>query len=185
MPTPEIEAILARHSRGGRGGGGDPPSVPWRHSLRYGPRTITRPVGTRHSRERHHTPIMLSTILRRSAPASRLLARRSLASKVTVCGDESAFDKAVASEAGSVVYFTASWCGPCQMISPIYAELASEAPSGATFLKVDVDDHPEIAASAGVSAMPTFKFFKAGALLDTVVGANVNALKEKTETHLS
>ena len=68
------------------------------------------------------------------------------------------------------------------MISPIYAELASEAPSGATFLKVDVDDHPEIAASAGVSAMPTFKFFKDATEDDVpVVGADIMQLESRIE----
>ena len=70
------------------------------------------------------------------------------------------------------------------MISPIYEELAANAGAGTTFLKVDVDDQPEIAAAAGVSAMPTFKFFKAGALLDTIVGADVAGLQEMTKKHL-
>ena len=101
---------------------------------------------------------------------------------MTVCGDESAFEKAVSSPSGSVVYFTASWCGPCRMISPVYEELAGGAGDGTTFLKVDVDDQPEVAAAAGVTAMPTFKFFKDGQLLDTIVGADAAKLQEPDQS---
>lgn len=83
--------------------------------------------------------------------------RRGLASKVTVCTDDDEVEKAKAST-GSVVYFTASWCGPCRMISPVFEELASNAPDGTTFLKVDVDDFPEAAAGALVCARGTHKY---------------------------
>lgn len=71
------------------------------------------------------------------------------------------------------------------MISPVYEELASGAGDGTTFLKVDVDDQPEVAAAAGVTAMPTFKFFKDGQLLDTIVGADAAKLQSLTKEHLS
>jgi thiol-disulfide isomerase/thioredoxin len=50
-------------------------------------------------------------------------------------------------------------CGPCQRIAPFFDELARRYPR-AVFLKVDVDNCPETAASNGVSAMPTFIFFR-------------------------
>ena len=141
---------------------------------------------------RQRDAAMLRSTLRATAtrrPSSTLLmgrlTQRGFASKVTVCGDESAFEKAVSSPSGSVVYFTASWCGPCRMISPVYEELASGAGDGTTFLKVDVDDQPEVAAAAGVTAMPTFKFFKDGQLLDTIVGADAAKLQSLTKEHLS
>ncbi len=51
--------------------------------------------------------------------------------------------------------FCKSWCGPCQMIAPIYKEL-SNTYDDVVFLKVDVDENPETAANYNVSAMPTF-----------------------------
>ena len=46
-----------------------------------------------------------------------------------------------------------------------------------TFLKIDVDECQDIAEDQDVQAMPTFKFFKDGAVVETVVGANENKLK--------
>lgn len=50
-------------------------------------------------------------------------------------------------------------CGPCQRIAPFFEELSRRYPR-AVFLKVDVDQCPETAASNGVTAMPTFIFFR-------------------------
>lgn len=38
-----------------------------------------------------------------------------------------------------IVDFTASWCGPCQMIKPFFEQLAAEFPN-VIFVKVDVDE---------------------------------------------
>ncbi|RZS18126.1 hypothetical protein BHM03_00050352, partial [Ensete ventricosum] len=38
-----------------------------------------------------------------------------------------------------VVYFTSSWCGPCRMIAPVFADLANKF-TDAIFLRVDVNE---------------------------------------------
>ena len=75
-----------------------------------------------------------------------------------------------------LVDFYATWCGPCQRIAPVFVKLAEDMPD-VVFVKVDVDDAEEIAASQAVSAMPTFKFYKGGAKIDELVGANAEKLK--------
>lgn len=50
-------------------------------------------------------------------------------------------------------------CGPCQRIAPIFQQLSTKYPR-AVFLKVDVDKCQETAAAQGVSAMPTFIFYR-------------------------
>ena len=65
---------------------------------------------------------------------------------------------------------------PCQMIGPVFEKMASENP-GITFVKVDVDDSEEIAAACGISAMPTFQFFKGGEKIDEFKGANTAQLQ--------
>ncbi|XP_060793358.1 thioredoxin [Neoarius graeffei] len=60
-----------------------------------------------------------------------------------------------------VVDFTATWCGPCQMIGPIFKSL-SENPEykNVVFLKVDVDEADDVSSSCGITCMPTFHFYK-------------------------
>lgn len=58
------------------------------------------------------------------------------------------------------------------MISPMFEKFANEAPADKiAFYKVDVDEQEQIAAEVGISAMPTFVFFKKGEKLHQVVGA--------------
>lgn len=66
-----------------------------------------------------------------------------------------------AGEALVVIDFFATWCGPCKIIAPQFEELSKQH-SSIIFLKVDVDENDEIAATYEVSSMPTFIFIKKG-----------------------
>ena len=56
-----------------------------------------------------------------------------------------------------ICYFTASWCGPCKMISPDIETLGKEA-TNVLVLKIDVDECDEVASQCKIDCMPTFKF---------------------------
>ncbi|XP_076647139.1 thioredoxin-2 [Halictus rubicundus] len=75
-----------------------------------------------------------------------------------------------------VIDFFAIWCGPCKMIGPKVEELSKEL-SDVVFLKVDIDELPDIAAQYEVTSMPTFVFIKGGKVLETFSGANYERLK--------
>jgi len=95
-------------------------------------------------------------------------------------GDES-FPRELAKAGNTrlvVVDFTASWCGPCKRIAPVFAELAAKY-SHNLFLKVDVDECQQTANDYKVQAMPTFMFFKNGQKIDSVRGADPQALEDK------
>jgi len=81
-----------------------------------------------------------------------------------------------------VIDFTATWCGPCQMIAPIFKEM-SNSYDDVVFLKVDVDENAETAANYKVSAMPTFIFIKRGVVVERVMGADPNKLKASINLH--
>ncbi|KAK6494054.1 thioredoxin-like [Huso huso] len=92
-------------------------------------------------------------------------------------------------DAGSmlvIVDFTATWCGPCKMISPVFEvrfnELVfrklAEEHKDVVFLKVDVDDAQDVAEMCKVSSMPTFQFFKNGQKVEEFSGANKDKLLE-------
>ncbi|HMT00798.1 MAG TPA: thioredoxin domain-containing protein [Candidatus Absconditabacterales bacterium] len=75
-----------------------------------------------------------------------------------------------------VVDFYADRCGPCKMLKPYLEELASKLAGKVTFFKVDVDAEMNLAQQQDISAMPTIKFFKDGELIETVIGANIEAI---------
>ncbi|XP_047426044.1 thioredoxin-like [Mugil cephalus] len=81
-----------------------------------------------------------------------------------------------------VVDFTATWCGPCQQIGPKFVKL-SELPENknVVFLKVDVDDAPEISTECKIQCMPTFQFYKNGQKVNEFSGANEKQLNELVE----
>eukprot|EP01083_Nonionella_stella_P255865 877635_1 len=81
-----------------------------------------------------------------------------------------------------VIDFTASWCGPCRMIAPVFEQMAVDNPT-VIFIKIDVDDADQLAAKCGVSAMPTFMFYKDGKKIEEFKGANQNALKAAVAKH--
>ena len=68
-----------------------------------------------------------------------------------------------------LVDFWATWCGPCQMISPIIEQLSQENTSF-TVGKVNVDEEPELATKFGITAIPTLLVFKNGTLAAQRVG---------------
>ena len=78
---------------------------------------------------------------------------------------------------GVIVDFTASWCGPCKMISPVFEDLSKRYTSLA-FIKVDVDQMADLAAEFRIQAMPTFKVFIQNKEVDELKGADRNALEQ-------
>ena len=92
--------------------------------------------------------------------------------------DDSNFDSEVMNSSTPVlVDFTATWCGPCKMISPVYDELSAEYDGKAVLIKVDVDEAADIAQDCGISAMPTFQFYKHSERVSEFAGADPNRLK--------
>jgi len=103
---------------------------------------------------------------------------------VAQLADKAAYDKALA-DAGDklvVVDFTASWCGPCQRIAPIFVKLAEEMPD-VVFVKVDVDENEQVAQACGIQAMPTFQFYKKGEKVHEFSGASEDKIKEAIAAH--
>ena len=57
-----------------------------------------------------------------------------------------------------LVDFYADWCGPCKMVAPIIEELSQEK-ENVKFIKVNVDNHEEIAKEYGIMSIPTMIIF--------------------------
>lgn len=71
----------------------------------------------------------------------------------------------------AVVDFTAAWCGPCRAVAPVIEGLASDYADRVTVAKVDIDDHPRLAARYGVRSVPTVMLFAEGGVKRVYVGA--------------
>ena len=84
-----------------------------------------------------------------------------------------------------VIDFSATWCGPCRMISPIF-ERMSEDYKKISFYKVDIDTAQDLAKNFNVTGLPTFIFFKNNEIVDDLklTGANRQKLKDNLDSLL-
>ena len=77
-----------------------------------------------------------------------------------------------------VIYFTASWCGPCKEIKPFILEkISTNENVSFSIIDVDNDNYEDLCEDYSVNAMPTFLFFKNKQVVEKIVGGN----KEKIE----
>ena len=80
------------------------------------------------------------------------------------------FDKEVLqSDKPVLIDFWASWCGPCQMISPLIEEVAGEV-SDVKVGKLNVDEEPELTTQFGVMSIPTLVVMDQGKIVNQSVG---------------
>lgn len=75
------------------------------------------------------------------------------------------------------IKFSASWCGPCRYIEPVFQNLA-EINKDAHFYKVDVDTSPIVSDMFGVRALPTIVAVRNGQEMDRVEGARVDEINQ-------
>lgn len=81
------------------------------------------------------------------------------------------FDEEVlAAKVPVLIDFWASWCGPCQMQSPIVDEVAEEMGDKVKVCKANVDEQPSIALNYQIASIPTLVFMKYGEFKNRMVG---------------
>ena len=66
-----------------------------------------------------------------------------------------------------LLYFTAPWCGPCKMLSPIMDELAQTHP----IQKINVDTQRDMVREYNISSVPTTILLINGKETERKVGA--------------
>jgi thioredoxin 1 len=80
----------------------------------------------------------------------------------------------------------ASWCAPCRALAPTIESLARQFDGRVLVSKLDFDANPTTAERFGVRSIPTVLFFRDGALVDQMVGAQpVAAFTTLIERHLA
>jgi thioredoxin len=75
-----------------------------------------------------------------------------------------------AAEKPLLVDFYATWCGPCRMLEPILKQVEALLNSKIQVVKIDTDQHPELASQYDVHALPTLVLFKNGNPVDRIEG---------------
>jgi len=94
-----------------------------------------------------------------------------MASKNVLSFTDQNFDAEVLkSDTPVLIDFTATWCGPCKMLSPIVEKLADELAGKVKVGKLDIDNSPEVTAKYGVRGVPTVMVFKGGQKVAQHVG---------------
>lgn len=76
----------------------------------------------------------------------------------------------VKSDVPVLVDFWAAWCGPCRALTPIFEQLANQFEGKAKFVKVNVDECPDIAGMYRIMNIPTMLLFKDGAVVEKLIG---------------
>lgn len=70
-----------------------------------------------------------------------------------------------------LVDFWAPWCGPCKQLAPLLERAVSAAGDKVRLVKMNIDDHPQIAQQLGVQSIPAVIAFQRGQPVDGFVGA--------------
>jgi thioredoxin 1 len=100
--------------------------------------------------------------------------------------DETFSDEIEQHQGLALIDLWAIWCGPCQMIAPIVAQIAEDYQGKVKVAKLDVDQNQRTPMQFGVQSIPTLLLFKDGSLVDKVVGAVPKQhVVDRIEQHLA
>lgn len=93
-----------------------------------------------------------------------------MSSVIVPTSDENARALLASGEVPLLVDFGASWCGPCNALSPVLEAFAAERAGRIGVLKIDIDEFPALAREVGIQSVPTLMVVKEGAVLAARAG---------------
>ena len=69
-----------------------------------------------------------------------------------------------------LVDFWAPWCGPCKQLAPLLEGVVASTKGRVRLVKMNIDDHPQIAGQLGIQSIPAVIAFSKGQPVDGFVG---------------
>ena len=96
-----------------------------------------------------------------------------MSDNVLAVSDSSFESEVLKSEKPVLVDFWAEWCGPCKALSPVVDEVAAEYKDKVKFVKINVDDNPDLSAKYGIRG--TLLILKGGEVDATSVGGKTKS----------
>jgi putative thioredoxin len=70
-----------------------------------------------------------------------------------------------------LVDFWAPWCGPCKQLTPVLEKVVNAAGGKVKLVKMNIDEHPQIAGQLGIQSIPAVIAFQNGQPVDGFMGA--------------
>jgi putative thioredoxin len=70
-----------------------------------------------------------------------------------------------------LVDFWAPWCGPCKQLTPVIEKVVKSAGGKVKLVKMNIDEHPQIAGQLGIKSIPAVIAFQRGQPIDGFMGA--------------
>jgi putative thioredoxin len=70
-----------------------------------------------------------------------------------------------------LVDFWAPWCGPCRQLAPVLEKAVADAKGKVALVKMNIDEHPQIAGQLGIQSIPAVIAFDHGQPVDGFMGA--------------
>jgi len=92
-------------------------------------------------------------------------------SKIVEVTDQNFEEEVLGSDLPTEVDFWAPWCGPCQMVIPIYEKLSEEYEGRFKFCMINVDENQQTAVKYQIMSIPMQKYFVNGENVDEILGA--------------
>ncbi|AUB38447.1 trxA, thioredoxin 1 [Nostoc flagelliforme CCNUN1] len=85
-----------------------------------------------------------------------------------------------------LVYFWASWCGPCQLMSPLINSAATKYSDRLKVVKMEIDPNPLTVKQYQVEGVPALRLFQGQEVLISTEGViGKDKLLELLDTHLN
>jgi thioredoxin 1 len=99
--------------------------------------------------------------------------------------DQNFEEEVLKSDLPFLLDFTAEWCGPCKMMSPIVEEISRENETTLRVGSLDIDRNPKTPAMFTVMSIPTLLLFKGGDVKEQIIGAvPKKAVMDRLQVHL-